>query len=50
MRRKTPRLPICDEFVVAAGDSTDGTTELLRSVNDPKIKIIERIERIANSV
>ncbi len=34
-------LPICDEFVVAAGDSTDGTTELLRSIDDPKIKIIE---------
>jgi glycosyltransferase involved in cell wall biosynthesis len=34
-------LPICDEFVVAAGDSTDGTTELLRGINDPKVKIIE---------
>jgi len=37
----TSILPICDEFVIAAGDSTDGTTELLRSINDPKIKIIE---------
>ncbi len=36
-------LPICDEFVIAAGDSTDGTTELLRSIDDPKIKIIETI-------
>lgn len=34
-------LPICDEFVVAAGDSTDGTTELLRGIADPKIKIVE---------
>ena len=34
-------LPICDEFVVAAGDSTDGTTELLRSIHSPKIRIIE---------
>lgn len=36
-------LPICDEFIVAAGDSTDGTTELLRSIGDPKIKIIETV-------
>jgi glycosyltransferase involved in cell wall biosynthesis len=36
-------LPICDEFVVAAGDSTDGTTELLRSLGDPKLKIIETV-------
>ncbi len=34
-------LPICDEFVIAAGDSTDGTLDLLRSLEDPKIKIIE---------
>jgi glycosyltransferase involved in cell wall biosynthesis len=39
----TSLLPICDEFVVAAGDSTDGTTELIRSINDPKIKIIETV-------
>ena len=39
----TSILPICDEFVVAAGDSTDGTTELLRSINDPKLKIIETV-------
>lgn len=36
-------LPICDEFIVAAGDSTDGTTELLRRINDPKVKIIETV-------
>jgi len=36
-------LPICDEFVIAAGDSTDGTTDLLRSINDPKIKIIDTV-------
>lgn len=39
----TSILPICDEFIIAAGDSTDGTTELLRSLNDPKIKIIETV-------
>lgn len=39
----TSILPICDEFIVAAGDSTDGTTELLRRINDPKVKIIETL-------
>jgi glycosyltransferase involved in cell wall biosynthesis len=39
----TSILPICDEFVVAAGDSTDGTTELLRGLNEPKLKIIETV-------
>jgi glycosyltransferase involved in cell wall biosynthesis len=39
----TSILPICDEFVVAAGDSTDGTTELLRSIDDPKVRIIETV-------
>lgn len=36
-------LPLCDEFVVAAGDSRDGTTALLRSIGDPKLKIIETV-------
>jgi glycosyltransferase involved in cell wall biosynthesis len=36
-------LPLCDEFVVAAGDSSDATTALLRSVGDPKLKIIETV-------
>jgi glycosyltransferase involved in cell wall biosynthesis len=39
----TSILPICDEFIVVAGDSTDGTTALLRSIKDPKIKIIETV-------
>jgi hypothetical protein len=39
----TSILPICDEFVIAAGDSTDGTTALIRSIGDPKIKIIETV-------
>ncbi len=39
----TSILPICDEFVVAAGDSTDGTTELLRSIGDPKVRIIDTV-------
>ena len=36
-------LPICDEFVIAAGDSTDGTTALLRGIDDPKLRIIETV-------
>ncbi|MFQ5666301.1 MAG: glycosyltransferase family 2 protein [Candidatus Binatia bacterium] len=36
-------LPICDEFVVAAGDSTDGTTELLRTIRDPRLRIIDTV-------
>lgn len=34
-------LPICDEFVVAVGASDDDTLEVLRSINDPKLRIIE---------
>jgi glycosyltransferase involved in cell wall biosynthesis len=37
----TSILPLCDEFVVATGDSTDGTTELLRSIGSPKLRLIE---------
>jgi len=33
-------LPICDEFIVNVGDSDDRTLELIKSINDPKIKII----------
>lgn len=36
----TSILPLCDEFVVAAGDSSDNTVELIRSIQSPKIKII----------
>ena len=36
-------LPLVDEFVIACGDSDDGTTELIRSIGDPKIKIIETV-------
>ncbi|MCK5033057.1 MAG: hypothetical protein KAS18_05465 [Calditrichia bacterium] len=34
-------LPICDEFVVSIGQSEDDTLEQIKSINDPKIKIIE---------
>ncbi|TXB65287.1 glycosyltransferase family 2 protein [Vicingus serpentipes] len=36
-------LPLCDEFVVAVGNSDDDTLELIKSINSPKIKIIETI-------
>lgn len=39
----TSVLPLCDEFVVAVGNSSDNTLELIRSINSPKIKIIETV-------
>ncbi|MBL7882622.1 MAG: glycosyltransferase family 2 protein [Bacteroidia bacterium] len=39
----TSILPICDEFVVAVGKSDDDTLEYIKSINSPKIKIIETI-------
>ncbi len=39
----TSILPLCDYFVVAVGKSEDATLELVRSIGDPKIHIIETI-------
>lgn len=36
-------LPLCDELVVAVGRSEDDTLQLIRSINSPKIKIIETV-------
>jgi len=36
-------LPICDEFVIAVGKSEDETLQLIQSINDPKIRIIETV-------
>jgi glycosyltransferase involved in cell wall biosynthesis len=36
-------LPICDEVVVAVGNSDDDTLGLIQSIDSPKIKIIETI-------
>lgn len=36
-------LPLCDEFIVAVGNSTDETTELIKSISPDKIKIIDTI-------
>ncbi|MFC4212096.1 glycosyltransferase family 2 protein [Pedobacter lithocola] len=36
-------LPLCDEFIVALGDSTDETSELVKSINPEKIRTIDTI-------
>ncbi|HCM76903.1 MAG TPA: glycosyl transferase [Cytophagales bacterium] len=39
----TSILPLCDEFVVAVGNSTDATRELIQSIDSPKIKILDTV-------
>ncbi|MEO7211606.1 glycosyltransferase family 2 protein [Mucilaginibacter sp.] len=39
----TSILPLCDEFIVALGDSNDGTGELIAGIGSPKIKIINTV-------
>ncbi|RCH54561.1 glycosyltransferase family 2 protein [Mucilaginibacter hurinus] len=39
----TSILPLCDEFIVAVGNSTDGTADLVRNIGSPKIKIIDTV-------
>jgi|GEM_PF-25566 len=39
----TSILPLCDEFIVAVGNSTDETLELVKSIGSPKIKIINTV-------
>ncbi|HRE41812.1 MAG TPA: glycosyltransferase family 2 protein [Ignavibacteria bacterium] len=34
-------LPLCDEFIVNVGDSQDETLQIVKSINDKKLKIIE---------
>lgn len=36
-------LPVCDEFIVVAGKSDDGTREKIAQLGSPKIKIIDTI-------
>jgi hypothetical protein len=36
-------LPLCDEFIVAVGDSNDGTRQLIENMNDIRIKIIDTV-------
>ncbi len=39
----TSILPLCDEFVVAVGNSDDATRQLIEGIGSPKIKIIDTI-------
>jgi len=36
-------LPVVDEFIVNVGRCEDGTLELIRSIGDPKIRIVESV-------
>lgn len=39
----TSILPVCDEMIVAVGKSDDDTLALIKSIDSPKIKIIETV-------
>ncbi len=39
----TSILPLCDEVIVAVGDSEDGTRSLVESIGSPKIRIIDTV-------
>lgn len=39
----TSILPICDEFIVAVGESEDNTRKLIENINSPKIWIIDTV-------
>ena len=41
MEAITSILPVCDEMIVAVGNSDDATLALIKSINSPKIKIIQ---------
>src|SRR3989338_3974919 len=36
-------LPICDEFIIAVGNSADDTLDRIVAIRSPKIKIIETV-------
>jgi hypothetical protein len=36
-------LPLCDEFIIAVGNSEDDTLQFMKSIDSPKIRIIETI-------
>ncbi|MEP6749320.1 MAG: hypothetical protein ABJB86_16415 [Bacteroidota bacterium] len=36
-------LPVCDEFIIAVGDSSDGTREAIENLQSEKIKIINTV-------
>jgi hypothetical protein len=39
----TSILPICDEFIIALGNSEDATEDLIKSIASPKIKIVRTV-------
>jgi len=39
----TSILPLCDEFIIAVGNSSDATLDLVKQIKSPKIKIIETV-------
>ena len=39
----TSILPLCDEFIVALGNSDDGTDKLIEGINSPKIRIVNTV-------
>ncbi len=39
----TSILPLCDEFIVVAGNSEDDTRKLIEDIDSPKIKIIDSV-------
>lgn len=36
-------LAVCDEFIIAVGESVDGTKEAIEALNSPRIKIIDTV-------
>lgn len=36
-------LPVCDEFIVVVGDSSDGTREAVEKIDDPRVKIVDSV-------
>jgi glycosyltransferase involved in cell wall biosynthesis len=36
-------LPLCDEFILAVGNSSDDTLARVRALNEPKIKIVDTV-------
>jgi glycosyltransferase involved in cell wall biosynthesis len=43
-------LPLCDEVVIAVGKSDDDTLETLKSINSPKLKLIETVWNKNNNI
>lgn len=39
----TSILPLCDEFIVAVGNSEDDTLQLIKNINSSKIKIVDTV-------